>query len=181
MNNNREPDDENYAVSPRDLSLRLHEVIQSRLEARIMELEAELRNNQRRPTSMGEEFVISAREMYSEAGSLSTQESPVFVEDEEGKKKMQTFDGELSLCPNDEDDDDEGVVGERWPVRDKIRSWEELTSRSWGSNDDDDDDEEEEEDDEMGKLLIKQIVEKTRQGSAAVLNAQRMLYSLNGI
>ena len=36
-----------------------------------------------------------------------------------------------------------------------------------------------EDDHEMGKLLIKQIVEKTRQGSSKVLNAQRMLKSMN--
>lgn len=37
----------NYAVSPRELSLRLHEVIQSRLEERIQELEAALQSSQR--------------------------------------------------------------------------------------------------------------------------------------
>ncbi|KAG9153225.1 hypothetical protein Leryth_021245 [Lithospermum erythrorhizon] len=38
----------NYAVSPRELSLRLHEVIESRLEARVKELEAALQNSQRK-------------------------------------------------------------------------------------------------------------------------------------
>lgn len=38
----------NYAVSPRELSLRLHEVIQSRLEERVQELEAALENSQRK-------------------------------------------------------------------------------------------------------------------------------------
>ncbi|KAG9151584.1 hypothetical protein Leryth_021900 [Lithospermum erythrorhizon] len=37
-----------YAVSPTELSLRLHEVIESRLEARVKELEAALQNSQRR-------------------------------------------------------------------------------------------------------------------------------------
>lgn len=37
----------NYAVSPRELSVRLHEVIQSRLEERIQELEAALQSSQR--------------------------------------------------------------------------------------------------------------------------------------
>ncbi|TQD99983.1 hypothetical protein C1H46_014362 [Malus baccata] len=38
----------NYAVSPRELSLRLHEVIQSRLEERVQELEVALQNSQRK-------------------------------------------------------------------------------------------------------------------------------------
>ncbi|XP_068306319.1 COP1-interactive protein 1 [Pyrus communis] len=38
----------NYAVSPRELSLRLHEVIQSRLEERVQELEVSLQNSQRK-------------------------------------------------------------------------------------------------------------------------------------
>ncbi|KAJ0106410.1 hypothetical protein Patl1_18899 [Pistacia atlantica] len=38
----------NYGVSPRELSLRLHEVIQSRLEDRVKELEAALENSHRK-------------------------------------------------------------------------------------------------------------------------------------
>ncbi|CAK9312229.1 unnamed protein product [Citrullus colocynthis] len=38
----------NYTVSPRELSLRLHDVIQSRLEARIKELETALQNNHKK-------------------------------------------------------------------------------------------------------------------------------------
>lgn len=36
----------NYAVSPRALTIRLHEVMESRLEARIRELETALQNSQ---------------------------------------------------------------------------------------------------------------------------------------
>lgn len=36
----------NYAVSPRELSIKLHEVIESRLEERIRELETALQNSQ---------------------------------------------------------------------------------------------------------------------------------------
>ncbi|KAF5459651.1 hypothetical protein F2P56_019581 [Juglans regia] len=42
------PHSGNYAVSPRELSLRLHEVIQSRLEDRVLELETALQNSQRK-------------------------------------------------------------------------------------------------------------------------------------
>lgn len=38
----------NYAVSPRELSMRLHEVIESRLEERVKELETALENSQRK-------------------------------------------------------------------------------------------------------------------------------------
>ncbi|XP_022137595.1 uncharacterized protein LOC111009000 [Momordica charantia] len=38
----------NYTVSPRELTLRLHDVIQSRLESRIKELESALQKNQRK-------------------------------------------------------------------------------------------------------------------------------------
>ncbi|KAJ6318059.1 hypothetical protein OIU76_013577 [Salix suchowensis] len=41
-------DTANYTVSPKELSLRLHEVIQSRLVVRIVELEAALENSQKR-------------------------------------------------------------------------------------------------------------------------------------
>lgn len=41
------PEAPNFAVSPRELTLRLHEVIESRLKARILELEAELEGTQR--------------------------------------------------------------------------------------------------------------------------------------
>ncbi|CBI27291.3 unnamed protein product, partial [Vitis vinifera] len=189
----------NYAVSPRELSLRLHEVIQSRLEARIIELEAALQNNQKRPHSMRQESIISTRELYSEVGSLSTQESPIFMDEGTNHPMVINLSGETLEAYNEACEEiskmlrtggnggnggsimHQDITGERWLSRnlvcDMIRSWEERTSRSWGSNEvgESEDDEE----DEMGKLLIKQIVEKTRQGSAAVLHAQRMLYSMN--
>ncbi|KAE8731116.1 Glycine-rich RNA-binding protein 3 [Hibiscus syriacus] len=45
----------NYVVSPRELSLRLHEVIQSRLEERVQELETALENSQRKVKLMESE------------------------------------------------------------------------------------------------------------------------------
>lgn len=46
------PQSWNYAVSPRELSLRLHEVLQSRLEERVQELETALQNSQTKLTLM---------------------------------------------------------------------------------------------------------------------------------
>lgn len=42
----------NYAVSPRELSIRLHELIESQLEARIKELETALQINQNKFLSL---------------------------------------------------------------------------------------------------------------------------------
>lgn len=54
--------DHEEAVCPRELSLRLHEVIESRLEARIMELETALGASQKRVHSMDFEHVKSKRD-----------------------------------------------------------------------------------------------------------------------
>lgn len=55
---------------------------------------------------------------------------------------------------------------------DEIRTTEEKASWSCESNETG----ESEDDDEMGKVLIKRIVGRTRQGSSVILNAQRMMY-----
>lgn len=55
------------AVSPQDLSLRLHGVIQSRLRERITELEAALENTQKRLRAIAMESdrtIISSRDLY---------------------------------------------------------------------------------------------------------------------
>ncbi|VVA24118.1 PREDICTED: LOC8068123 isoform [Prunus dulcis] len=54
--------DHEEAMCPRELSLRLHEVIESRLEARIMELETALGASQKRGHSMDFEHVKSKRD-----------------------------------------------------------------------------------------------------------------------
>ncbi|XP_076923822.1 uncharacterized protein LOC143586081 [Bidens hawaiensis] len=114
----------NYAVCPRELSLRLHEVIQLRLEERIRDLEAQIEvQNQKSWNDFSS----------SDAGYES--DEPIFVDD----------------------DDDNGTP-------------------PFGSIGGDERDLEDD-DDEMEKLLIKHIVEKARQGSPAVLNAQRALFS----
>jgi hypothetical protein len=58
---------------------------------------------------------------------------------------------------------------------DEIRTKEEKASRSCESNETG----KSEDDDEMGKVLIKRIVYKTRQGSSVVLKAQRMVYLMD--
>ncbi|XP_008785985.1 uncharacterized protein LOC103704471 [Phoenix dactylifera] len=71
-----ETHDANYAISPRELSLRLHEVIQLRLEGRIKELEGALEQSQKQVQLMEVDRVLSQKAFSSsDVGSYSTQES----------------------------------------------------------------------------------------------------------
>lgn len=70
-----------YAVSPRELTLRLHEVIQSRLEQRIQELEIALQNSQRKVQNMESQQTSYWRQLCkSESACCSTEGSPDFKE-----------------------------------------------------------------------------------------------------
>ncbi|CAI9785294.1 unnamed protein product [Fraxinus pennsylvanica] len=51
----------NYAVSPRELSLRLHELIESRLQARIKELEIALESSEKEAQTLGSQSIVSQR------------------------------------------------------------------------------------------------------------------------
>ncbi|XVF11792.1 hypothetical protein REPUB_Repub08aG0058400 [Reevesia pubescens] len=70
----------NYAVSPRELSLRLHEVIQSRLEERVQELETALQNSQRKVKLMESEHENSWKISNSEWKYSSNLKSPLVNE-----------------------------------------------------------------------------------------------------
>lgn len=74
----------NYPVSPRDLSLRLHKVIQHRLEDRIKELETALAQSQKQAQLhiMAGERVFSEQTCSnSDSGSSSNQDSPLFIQE----------------------------------------------------------------------------------------------------
>ncbi|KAK7292170.1 hypothetical protein RIF29_07918 [Crotalaria pallida] len=62
----------NHAVSPRELSLRLHEVIQSRLEKRVEELEIALQNSQRKLRSMELEHDGCSLKHFPSSGQASS-------------------------------------------------------------------------------------------------------------
>ncbi|KAI7737540.1 hypothetical protein M8C21_008843 [Ambrosia artemisiifolia] len=137
----------NYAVSPRELSLRLHEVLQSQLEERIRELEAEIETRNQKPWK---DFSSS------DAGDENRVDEPVVLNlsgdaldaYNEACDEFAKFDEEL--------DDDDGTPQNGAGTGGDVLDFDE---------------------DEMEKLLIKHIVEKARQGSPAVLNAQRALFS----
>ncbi|KAD2805966.1 hypothetical protein E3N88_39343 [Mikania micrantha] len=131
----------NYAVCPRELSLRLHEVLQSRLEERIRELEAELETQNKKSWKDDEDRVDEPVVLNLSGEALDAYN--------EACNEFAKFD-EL-----DEEFDVDGTPQHGGcTVRDEMDF----------------------DEDEMERLLIKHIVEKARQGSPAVLNAQRALF-----
>ncbi|XP_024027380.1 uncharacterized protein LOC112093370 [Morus notabilis] len=199
----------NHAVSPRELSLRLHEVIQSRLEERVNELEIALQNSQRKIKIME-----SGRKNRGEFSNgrlryLSSQESPIAREDYNSMSHpplVINLSGEaidayneaheelMKMSDSEEEDSPRGIyedihyshsaipeeksLGELFP--NSLRMQEEHISLVLGSNDTSNSgDEISDCKDEMEKELIKQIVERTKKGSPVVLNAQRLLFSMD--
>lgn len=150
----------NYAVSPRELSLRLHEVLQSQLEERIRELEAEIENKQIQNHESWKDLSSS------DAGDGYLVDEPVVLN--LSGEALDAYNEACNEFAKFDDTDEEGV--ERTPIYRR----EDDGSRNGGGTSGDDKDFDE---DEMEKLLIKHIVEKARQGSPAVLNAQRVLFS----
>lgn len=71
----------NYSVSPRELSLRLHEVIQSRLEERVEELEMALQNSEVKVKLMEPERRSSWKTSNTEQKHSSTPEKPQIYEE----------------------------------------------------------------------------------------------------
>ncbi|XP_057950637.1 uncharacterized protein LOC131145517 [Malania oleifera] len=201
----------NYAVSPRELSLRLHEVIQSRLEERIRELETALQNSQRNVHVSELKHTDSWRESSdSEWGSSPTHGSPIATEEfnpmaqplvinlsgealdafhEARKELVKIKESEEESIPFGvyedshqssfwgEDGEDNDSMMLHCTINEEISH--EISTLEWGSNDVDVTSDENDEDDKMEKLLIQQIVEKTRKGSPAVLNAQKALFSVD--
>ncbi|XP_039022577.1 uncharacterized protein LOC120155072 [Hibiscus syriacus] len=201
----------NYAVSPRELSLRLHEVIQSRLEEHVEELETALRNSQRKVKLMksenknsckvsnsewkfNEEFDYlsdplvmklsgEALDAYNEACQVLSKTDESEEEDDAGldiyqsnhQDELPKYDGKstngsfLHRCPKNIME--EAIYGGG-------RTSEDQTSRVHGLLDVGvNEDEYGDCDDEMEKQLIEKIVENSKKGSDALLNAQRILFS----
>ncbi|XP_071731546.1 uncharacterized protein [Rutidosis leptorrhynchoides] len=150
----------NYAVSPRELSLRLHEVLQSQLEERIRELEAELESKQTQNHKSWKELSSS------DAGDEYHIDEPVVLN--LSGEALDAYNEACNEFAKFEESDEEIV--ERTPVYKRDDDW--LRYGGGTSEDDKDFDE-----DEMEKMLIKHIVEKARKGSPAILNAQRVLFS----
>ncbi|KAL8518519.1 hypothetical protein ACS0TY_009766 [Phlomoides rotata] len=163
----------NYAVSPRELSLRLHELLESRLEARIKELEIELGNRQN--------MISGKRFSYSETESSSTHQSPTCICSAHDilPEEASTYKGNkgilLKLIDKEEEKEDgehdsishHGVVMEEdrseTLVQDMQQFWDKQRGMSFMYNEDSTS--EDEGSDESDMLLIKQIVERRKSGS----------------
>ncbi|KAJ6970249.1 hypothetical protein NC653_034743 [Populus alba x Populus x berolinensis] len=220
----------NYAVSPRELSLHLHEVIQSRLQERVKELETALQNSQRKVQLLESEHknvqrLFSTTELRYSSGevspvvegdfscinqplvmNLSREALDAYNEAYEELNKMNESEEEDSLSGDFEDNqaglhlfdqrvswDQNGRANGSFSLssHNQERTPNDLhtgplkSSAEYGAGIEEllydriSEDENSDCDDEMEKQLIKQIVEKTKKGSPVVLNAQRLLFSVD--
>lgn len=220
----------NYAVSPRELSLHLHEVIQSRLQERVKELETALENSQRKVQLLESEHknvqrLFSTTELRYSSGevspvvegdfscidqplvmNLSREALDAYNEAYEELNKMNESEEEDSLSGDFEDNqaglhlfdqrvswDQNGRANGSFSLssHNQERTPNDLhtgplkSSAEYGAGIEEllydriSEDENSDCDDEMEKQLIKQIVEKTKKGSPVVLNAQRLLFSVD--
>ncbi|EEF47762.1 hypothetical protein RCOM_1469830 [Ricinus communis] len=218
----------NYAVSPQELSLRLHEVIESQLEERVKQLEMALQNSQQKVLLMESEHKNVWRKFSNnELTYSSDEESPITEENINSTAQPlvmnlsgdaleaynEAYEELMKINESEEDDSPSTAYESMHPYNQimlqccqdgatngsmtRLRNNKEIPSsrESCGSQlkvaikhsqgiqkllyDDTSEDENSGSSDEMEKQLIKQIVEKTRKGSPVVLNAQRLLFSMD--
>lgn len=203
-----------YGVSPRELSLRLHEVIQTRLQERIKELEAELSRTQKRVQHLESEKVISWRDFWNSESS-SNPSTPIVVEAHSPLTQpvVMNLSGDaldayseaceelskIKVSQNEEPIQANGLEDNQLATHQVSNGWQngnqdfDVTTKGEGGmptgrvsisfdegspnvdegSPDHKDDSDDHDNDDL--LLIKQIVEKARQGSPAILRAQRAL------
>uniref|UniRef100_A0A0E0FDE6 Uncharacterized protein n=1 Tax=Oryza meridionalis TaxID=40149 RepID=A0A0E0FDE6_9ORYZ len=208
--------DANYPVSPRDLSLRLHKVIQQRLEKRIKELETALAQSEKQTQvqMMATEQILCERTCSDSDSGSPNQESPVYIQetnslaepfclnlagdaleayDEAYEEFMRIADSPCTTSTNGKPQVHEDYSVDRsliWGLEDgsarklkKVPTWERILKSGEPNrtqdSDGDDEDEFEEDDDQDSKILIQQIVERTKQGSPVLIHAQRILFSVD--
>ncbi|CAN6338700.1 unnamed protein product [Urochloa humidicola] len=200
----------NYPVSPRDLSIRLHKVIQHRLEDRIKELESALAHSQKQAQMqmMMTDGIFSERICSNSETGSSNQESPMFIQetssiaepyclnlsgdaleayDEAYEEFMRIADSPCTTStngkPHQVNEDylvDRGLI---WGMEEdssrkpkEVPSWEQVLKSVDPSRAQESDDKSGKDDDDS-KILIQQIVERTKQGSPVLINAQKFLFS----
>ncbi|KAG6587582.1 hypothetical protein SDJN03_16147, partial [Cucurbita argyrosperma subsp. sororia] len=194
----------NHTVSPWELSMRLHEVIQSRLEARVRELETALENSERKLQRVETKQInnwkgFTPSELLVHSSSEESLTSQPLVMNLAGEaldayneaynELIDTDDSEEELvCPPSAVDESKhrqsntATNGHRFSIPtslSRILVKEKMKDCDYKVQQSNDGDESSDYDDEMEKQLIKQIVEKTRKGSPVVLNAQRWLFSMD--
>ncbi|KAL0386035.1 UNVERIFIED_CONTAM: hypothetical protein Sradi_2997800 [Sesamum radiatum] len=163
----------NYTVSPWELSLRLHELIESRLQMRIKELETALSNNQNRVQILGSQSIVSSRRFsYCETESSSVQQSPTEEHDKRygalaENQEMEPNGILLRLREKDQESEDgecSSNAGKQSIGRLMPQIAYQETSTSFMS--DEDCLSEDDETDESEMLLIKQILQRRKSGSS---------------
>ncbi|XP_078178237.1 uncharacterized protein LOC144572516 [Carex rostrata] len=172
----------NYPVSPRQLSLRLHEVIQERLEQRIKELERALaQSNEQLQLLENERSIPSERTLSnSEMSSSSHQDSPTLVCQPSPFRLNLTGDAldaygeacEEFMRISGEDEKEEFYEVDRsliWGLEGK-KGYDDCAHHDDVNCDDDDDEE---------RFILEKILERTKQGSPVIRHAQMMLLSLD--
>ncbi|KAK6153469.1 hypothetical protein DH2020_013108 [Rehmannia glutinosa] len=178
----------NYSVSPRELSLRLHEVIQSRLEERVNELEMALQNSQRKV-----KYLESSEHMHpwtelsdnntetpiARDGQQSSVDQPVIINlsGEALVSYNEAYDEFTKVSESDEEDLQFGFENDDWFQNGHVGQHSNDNSKTAFDRQTEENfvnlsnditcssrDESEDGEDEMEKLLIRQIVEKAKQG-----------------
>ena len=206
--------DANYPVSPRDLSICLHKVIQRRLKDRIKELETALAQSQKQAQIqiMARERVFSERTCSNSGSGSSNQDSPLFIQetsssaepfclnlagdaleayDEAYEEFMRIADSPCTTSTNGKPQVNEDYSVDPnmiWGLEDdsttELKNVWERDAKNGDPNraqesDGDLEDESGDDEDHDSKMLIQQIVERTKQGSPVLINAQRMLFSVD--
>ncbi|KAL3823985.1 hypothetical protein ACJIZ3_020014 [Penstemon smallii] len=184
----------NYAVCPYELSLRLHELIETRLKERIKELETALSNN-----LDSQSIAFGNRSPYSKTKSSSTPQSLTCMYDEPPAENFSTNGKSVKRADKDLENEYEELsctdfylgkqsidrvlyeydsISNHSVVMDEDRSldhlveeisqiWDDKKSTCFTSNEDYRS--EDEDSDESERLLIKQIIERRNLGTSLVL------------
>lgn len=152
----------NYAVSAQELSLRLHEVIKSRLEERIEELELALQNSQRKvqllESSASKNQSCPPIEDLQPLDPHQWSREPLMMSlSGEALSAYHEGYGELVKFEPEDGDSPSGLYESTHQEIDNVCAT--GYDESSGT------------DDEKEKLLIKQIIERTKKGSPVIVNA----------
>ncbi|KAK4750455.1 hypothetical protein SAY87_003937 [Trapa incisa] len=162
----------NYAVSPRELSLHLHELIRTRLEGRIEELELALQNSQRkvqllessaserqRKSPMIKDLCPVDPHLPSPDPLVMSLSGDALTAYNEACEELMKFEPEADESPSSLYDRECSAKGQS-----RVQEMDNMYLMGYESNDS-------EVDDENERLLIKQIIERTKKGSPAIMNA----------
>jgi len=186
----------NYAVLPHELSLRLHEVIQSQLEQRMKELEIALENSQRKVRlleSKQENCLQKASSFSKENDDCDLMSQPLILN--LSGEALDAYNEAYEELIKINDSEENSPLGIHDHQEDSYANdWHALGVQHGGANGSSKvtmlegsiyelDGAEDEtcgfDDTEVEQQLIRQIVERTKKGSPVFRNAQRILYSMD--